>query len=343
MPPPRPKDADIQDVALAAGCSISTVSKVLNNTGSISPKMRKQVMRAAEELSYSPHPGARFLRGRRSENIGLFYSAVDLFKNPFYSAVAAGVEEVLAELNYNMLIAAPQLRRGTHEPPKFVRERSVDGVLAIGRVSEPIMVKLIESGLPMVLVDTEARGQSVDSIVSDSFNGAYMATRHLIDRGHRRIGMLGASNDDWDVSTRRRFDGFMSAMREAGLSVPPAHIEKDEHGQDGGRSAIVRLLARKPDITALFVVNDEMAIGAMLGLKEAGIRVPDDISIIGFDDIQLAGMMTPGLTTMRVDMINMGRVAATVLVEKLGEKNEQPMQRVFPVSLVERQTVKTLA
>lgn len=334
------KDVFIHDVARAVGCAISTVSKALNNTGSISEKKREEILRVAQELGYSPHPGARFLRGRRSENIGLVYSAADLFRNPFYSTVGAGVEEVLARENYNLLLAAPLLREGAPHPPKFLRERSVDGVLVIGSAPPSIMERVTESGLPVVLVDTEVDGGGVDCFVSDGFGGARRAAEYLLARGHRRIGMLRAANEECDVNTRRRFEGFRAALEEAGVEPAARWVVREEHGRQGGRRAMRQLLGREEPLpTALFAVNDEMAIGAMEELRGAGRDVPGDISLVGFDDIQLAALTTPALTTIRVDMLEMGRAAAMLLLEKLRAEAETPRRRVLPVTLVERDTV----
>lgn len=340
MSPERKKDVFIHDVARAAGCSISTVSKALNNTGSISEKKKALIVAAAERLGYSPHPGARFLRGRRSENIGLVYSAADLFRNPFYSAVGAGVEEVLAGMNYNLLLAAPLLRNGAPHPPKFVRERSVDGILVIGSAPAGVMHHLAQSGLPLVLIDTEV-DDGIDSFVSDGYGGARLATEHLLRKGHRRIGMLRAANEDIDINTRRRFEGFAAALKAAGLPLDPQWIAQDRHGQEGGRRALRRILDAGTRPTALFAVNDEMAIGAIGEMRDGGIDVPGEVSVIGFDDIQLASMTTPGLTTIRVDMLEMGRAAARLLLEKLRGEGTTPRRRVMPVALVERGTVRS--
>ncbi|MCC5875989.1 MAG: LacI family DNA-binding transcriptional regulator [Candidatus Sumerlaeia bacterium] len=328
------KEVFIHDVAKAAGCSISTVSKAINNTGKVSAKTRRQVLRIAGEMGYAAHPGARSLRGRVTQNIGLLHFQSDIFGNYFYGSVGAGIGEVLAERNRNMVISPPWRGSGEYEVPKFVRERSVDGLLILGNIVDEIMDRLLGCGLPMVLVDTEMPGHGVDSIVSDGFNGARDGVNHLINLGHRDIAMLAASQVDW--STRQRYSGYVTALAEAGIPFREELVVRASHGEEGGRSAVHELLARDQDFSAIFSVNDEMAIGAMISLREAGLDVPRDVSLVGFDDIHLSRLVQPGLTTMRVDHKQMGRMAATLMLNRLESPPETSMQHMFPVKLVER-------
>lgn len=331
------KEVFIHDVAKAAGCSISTVSKAINNSGSVSQKTRRQVLRIAGELGYSAHPGARFLRGRVTQNIGLLHFQSDLFGNYFYGSVGAGIGEVLAEKNRNMVISPPWRGHGGYEVPKFVRERSVDGLLVLGNVDADVIDNLEASSLPMVLVDMELPGHRVDSIVSDGFNGTRQAVNHLISRGHRDIAMLAASQVDW--STRQRYSGYVSALAEAGIPFREELVVRAPHGEEGGRHTVGELLSRGVSFTAVFSVNDEMAIGAMMALREAGLDIPRDVSLVGFDDIHLARLVQPGLTTMRVDPKQMGRMAASLLINRLESPPEATMQHTLPVTLVERGSV----
>ncbi len=328
----------IHDVAKMAGVSISTVSKALNGTGSISQKTRKRVIRICDEIGYMPNPAAKMLRARRSENIGLFFypSCIHLFHSPFYGSVAAGAEQVLSKRNYNLLLAGTEFAGEDHIVPKFVKERSVDGVLLLGKMPESLVQELREYGLPFAILDSESSDPNIDCVVSDNIEGATAATRHLIAHGHRDIAMFAAREDD--SSTLARFNAFRSTMLERDIYRPELVI-RHTHSEDGGTRAAEDLLASGLRPTAVFCVNDSMAIGAMKVFKNARMRIPDDISIVGFDDLYVSRFFSPALTTIRVDQIQMGEIGAAILLDSLADEAHVPCKRIVQTQLIVRDTV----
>ncbi len=337
----RRQSVFIHDVAKAAGCSISTVSKAINGTGSISIKTRKRVLRAAEDLGYRPNPAAKMLRGQKSENIGLFFypSCIDLFTSPFYGAVAAGAERVLSVRNYNLLLAGTQLLGDSRVLPKFIVEHSVDGLLLLGRMPDELVDLLMESGLPFVMLDTAAKSPLIDCVVTDNFNGAALATEHLVEKGHQRIAMFAAMDDD--SSTQARFNAYRSVMMEHGL-FDPGLVLRQSHSEEGGMAAASGLIRRGMPCTAVFCVNDSMAIGAMKTFKSSGIRIPEDVSIVGFDDLYVSRFFHPALTTIRVDQFQMGELGASILLDMLENESHTPCRRIIATRLEERESVRAI-
>ncbi len=332
----------IHDVARLASCSISTVSKALNGTGSISIKTRKRVLKAADELGYRPNPAAKMLRGQKSENIGLFFypSCIDLFISPFYGAVAAGAERVLSSRNYNLLLAGTQLQGDSHVLPKFIMDRSVDGLLLLGRMPDDLVDLLVESEIPFVMLDTAAKSSQIDCVVTDNFNGAAAAAEYLVSMGHRSIAMMAASEDD--SSTQARFNAFRSVMMEHSL-FDASHVLRHLHSEEGGMAAADEFIKRQLPCTAIFCVNDSMAIGAMKVFKSAGIKIPEDISIVGFDDLYVSRFFHPALTTVRVDQFQMGELGASILLDMLENESHTPCRRIIATHLEERESVRALS
>ncbi len=332
----------IHDVAKMAGVSISTVSKALNGTGSISQKTRKRIIRICEEIGYTPNPAAKMLRAQRSENIGLFFypSCIHLFHSPFHGTVVAGAEQVLSKRNYNLLLAGTEFIGDDHRLPKFVKERSVDGVLILGKMPSSLVDELREYGLPFVILDSESADPNVDSVISDNIEGAAAATRFLIEQGHRKIAMFAAKEDD--SSTLARFNAFRSTLLERDL-FRPDWVLRHAHSEDGGMRAAEELLKMEQRPTALFCVNDSMAIGAMKVFKNVGLQIPRDVSVVGFDDLYVSRFFSPALTTIRVDQMQMGEIGATILLDSLTDESHAPCKRIVQTQLVVRDTVRNIA
>jgi DNA-binding LacI/PurR family transcriptional regulator len=330
----------IHDVAREAGCSISTVSKVMNGSGSISDETRVRIMEVANRLGYTPQAAARMLKNRRTENVGLiFHQSTDrLFSNPFFSIVIAGVEEVLTESNYNLLLGRGRAGRVDWEFPKFLRERFIDGLLLLGSIHPDVLDRISQTALPFVLMDHPLvngapRG---DSIQSDGEKGARQAVEHLVSLGHRRIAMLAAEVEN--PSTLSRNAGYLAALASAGLAPPDGGVVRAPHDEEGGEAAIEVLLRQVGHPDALFCVNDAMAIGAMRALARHGLKVPRDLSVVGFDDIQPSAYQTPPLTTVRVDMKEMGRCGARCLLERLQGVDQPSRHHLMDVELVVRES-----
>ena len=332
--------ANIHDVAKKANCSITTVSMVINGTGRISKKTREHVLQVVEEIGYTPNAAGKTLKTRRTENVGvLFYpSCAHIFANHFYAGVMDGVEEILSEESFNLLIAGFKMTEDQISLPKFIREGSVEGLILLGRFPEVYIEALYRLKMPFLLLDNETQRFPVDSIISDGFNGAKIAVEHLIEQGHERIAML--ASDPEDASTLRRFKGYKAALKKHGIPYVPDLVARGENMASGGIQAAQELIDRGIDFTAIFSVNDEMGLGAMQTFQNAGYRFPEDLSLIGFDDIEKAFHSNPPLTTMRIDREAMGNLGAKTILSRVRKPEDPPHRIALPVQLIERGSVQ---
>jgi LacI family transcriptional regulator len=305
----------MKDVAERAGISITTVSHVVNGTRFVSEKVRDRVTRVMEELGYQPNVLARGLRRGESSTIGLIVPDVT---NPYFAEIARSVEDACAERGYGVILCNSDGR-----PER--QEQAVD-VLASNRVGGLVLVNvgmtrreasLFEGlAIPMVMLDREIPGFPVDSIQIDNARGGRQATEHLLGLGHRRIACLAGSSR---ISpSGDRVDGYRQALEEAGLKVDPALILSGDFTPESGHVCACELMERDlPMPTALFSCNDLMAFGAITAFAEKGLKVPDDISVVGFDDIRLASYFNPTLSTVAQPRQEMGQMAVEILLDRM--------------------------
>lgn len=326
----------IKDVAKKAGVSITTVSFVLNRRPGVTIReaVKKRVLEAARELHYHPSALAAGLAGRRTRNLGLvFYQQENTVSNQFYSFIVEGIIKETMEREYNLLFSYRMGAYGGYQDlPKAVREKNVDGVLFMNRV-DPEMVKDIRSRkIAVVLIDNFPSIPGVDSVQIDNRKGAALAVEHLAQLGHRQIGMLVAGRDRPSVRDRER--GFREACERLGLSLREEFVVSGEQltfgeGYDQARALLKR--SRRP--TALFCANDEMAAGALRAAREAGFSVPEDLSVVGFDNITMANYTDPPLTTVSVPKEYLGKLAVLRLVELVEKKDKDVKTETVPVEL----------
>ncbi len=308
----------IREVARAAGVSISTVSLVLNNKGKVSEATRRRVLQAARELGYVPLRAARDLSMQRTGNVG-FVLREDHFtrSEPFYTYIFLGTEfEARLHNLYVLLTTIPDdYHKGEHTP-RFLRERSVDGLLIAGKVSDAFLDEVRAMKLPAVLIDYEAEG--LPAVVIDNQGGARVAVEHLIRQGHQRIAFIGA--DLQHPSIAHRLEGYRIALGRIGRSMDPALVliePEAEPTRATGQLLGQRLLALAERPTAAFCANDALALGVMETLLQNGLRVPDDIALVGFDDVQSAAQAPVPLTSVRVFKEQLGELAMRHLVERM--------------------------
>lgn len=332
----------IAEVARRAGVSVGSVSNVLNAKPHVSPHLRRRVERALKALNYHPNGIARSLRTRRTHTFGLL--VLDL-SNPFYAEVIKGVENTARALGYKVVIF--DVGYNPHNTRVFVDtmvEMQIDGALfTAGYGDRPAILRLAEMGVAVVIMDRDLPEFPLPSVGIDNARAAYDAIAYLIGQGHRRIGYL--SEPLQIRSVRCRFDGYRRALQNHGLPVDPRlvfiekslRISKVQHGYE----LMQRILARRGQLpTAFFATSDITAIGALHGLKDAGFRIPTDVSIVGFDDISLAQYAAPPLTTVRQEKFEMGRTAVQLLVESLNARGTQmPRKIMLPTTLVVRDSV----
>jgi LacI family transcriptional regulator len=330
--------ATMNDVARLADVSIATVSHVINGTRFVSPERVERVQSAMYELGYTPDATARSLRVGRTDTVGL---VIPDTSNPFFAALARWIEEAGFEAGYTTILANSDERpdREYRYVSTLVSKR-VDGlILSPSRGDHSTLTRLLQNArMPVVVVDRDAALPNADVVLYDNAGGSYEATRHLIDLGHTCIGCVAGPADT--TSAAERVKGFRAAIAEAGLSLPDHAVVESDFHFSGGREATARLLATGEPFTAIFAANDLMAAGVIRELSERGTKVPDEVSVIGFDDAPLAEMISPSLTTMRQPLHDMAHAAVSLLLSRITGANNgaPPTRRILPVSLVVRES-----
>ena len=316
------KRPTIKDVARKSGLSASTVSLVINKTGYVSEEARARVMRVVKELGYHPTRTARGLASSTSGNIGFIVSEEHFAQaEQFYTRVFLGTEFEARLHDYYVLLTVIR-RRFTegNSVPRFLLERNVDGVIVAGSVNEKIIEYIDGMGLPIILVDYQVKRQPRSAILIDNRNGTRAAVSHLIQIGHTRVGFIGA--DLKHPSIAERFATYRSTLEEHGLVADPSLITTDEKylSFKSGCDAAAKVLSAPSRPDALFAANDSMAIGCLHCAKRQGLRIPEDLAIAGFDDLEVSSHVEPRLTSVRVHKEEMGRLAVRRLVDTLRSK-----------------------
>jgi len=315
----------IKDIAKRAGVSVTTVSRALNGYDDVNEETRRKIKRVAEELSYSPNAVARSLVSRKTRTIGLIISDINRAgaKDAFAYEVLCGINDRAGELNYDLLLFSTSPSKQMEKSyAALCKERNVEGAILSGlRLDDPYLHEVIEQdSFPCVLIDIPKTGSNVAHITSDGKAGATMAVRHLLENGHRKIAMINGHNQA-SVS-QQRFEGYREALALYGLTAEPELVYDGKFSEDGGAEAMYQILIRNPGVTAVFCASDLMALGAMRTLEKMGLRVPEDLSVIGFDDITIASYCSPKLTTIRQDKYEMGYQAAQLLIDMLEERTD---------------------
>lgn len=346
----RQMSVTIEDVAKLARVSVSTVSRVLNNKGRISQETRHRVLEAARELQH-PLMTSRLSRcRRRSDNIGILFNKrlKSLLSDPFYGLVMEGVEEVLRRKGYHVFFSTLSNKDEDLEMiTAFGRDRKVDGLIMAGcDVDIDYISKALEQDIPLVLVDNNLAKPKVPCVVTDNVTGAREAVEYLIQLGHRDIGFVSGPMSH--SSLNERFHGFRQALDDNHIALRSEWIHTSEDvalfGVEGGYEGMKRMLARPRVPTAVLTGNDFMAFGVVKAAQEAGLRVPEDLSVIGFDDVEMAAHSSPPLSTVRVRKKELGILAAKLLFEMIDEQTQAATYNVVVhTELVIRQSVASKA
>jgi LacI family transcriptional regulator len=327
------KRPTINDIARRAGLSKASVSRALNGKQDVDPKTRKRVLELAAQMGYVPSASARALSNGRSNCLGLL---VPTLTWPWILEVLRGVAEEIERSGYSLILYTTA--GGEDSERAFMSEvvpaGAVDGlalVIPLGMLD--YIERLAKGGLPMVVVDDRGHYPDLPTVATTNVAGGQTATRHLIERGRRRIAMLNGPHDFG--CNRDRLAGYKSALQEAGMRFDPRRAIDSDFKESGGASAMTKLLAADPRLDAVFAANDLMAFGAMRALRNAGRHIPDDVAVVGFDDLPASAMTHPPLTTVRQPLYEMGRMAASmVMAAARGESIEKRIE--LPTSLVIR-------
>jgi LacI family transcriptional regulator len=340
----------MKDIARVCGVSLSTVSLVLNDKPGLPQDTRVKVLNTARELGYEIHTSPLILpRPSRLGTIGMLIKRsigdpTPPSSNIFFSHVIAGIEAGCRLENISLLYGTLPVDENNNslEIPRLVQDPRVDGLLLVGNyIDEPLNEAIKQRGIPVVLADAYACTNEYDAVNIDNMAGAYTAVKYLVDKGHREIAFLGSlPNSRVSFSYRRK--GYQQALKDFG-------IEQAYYGDcaHNNREAIIatscRLLVDNPQITAIFGCNDEVSIIAMHGVLKAGKRVPDDISIVGFDNNTNAENTIPPLTTMNVDKVSIGRLAVQMIINRAENPEQGHISTIVHPNLVERKSVRDLS
>jgi LacI family transcriptional regulator len=332
-------EVTIFDVAREAGVSYATVSRVINNKEHVKPEKREAVVRAMTKLGYVVNQQARSLAGGRSQVIGLLVQGLE---SAYTAEIIRGIDLELDAAQYDMMLYTTHRRRAREAAYVTAITRGMaDGLLLIlPRNPEAYLELLRRQQFPYVLIDHQGIGEGGAAVGATNRRGGYDATRYLIELGHRRIGVITGVMDLGCAVDR--LDGYRAALAEFGIPEDPALISYGDFFRPAGFAGARALLSLPDPPTAIFASNDEMAFGVMDAARDHGLRIPDDLSIVGFDDIPQADMVYPGLTTVRQPLEQMGRVATQMLLRLIGDP-AAPADRVeLPTELIFRHSCQRI-
>jgi len=333
----------LRDVAKLAGVSVTTASWALNNKTGVSTETRARVLEAANTLRYQQQVRVPTVVVSQLSVIGfLIRNTPDapMPGNPFYAHVLAGAEQECQRRGISMMYATVEVdqHNAPLALPPMLTDNRMDGVLIAGTFLSKAIASIRRlSDHPMVLVDDYAPDQQLDSVVTDNLNSAYNAVTYLIDQGHRAIGLIGSVPDAYP-SIRERRKGYMRALQSHGIQQ--TYIEDGSLTRRDAFEATQRLLNRAPQITAIFACNDDVAIGVLNAAAALGLNVPADLSVIGFDNIELSQEIKPALTTMHIDKALMGSMAVRCLAERADGSRQTPLTIMLSTRLVVRDSVR---
>jgi DNA-binding LacI/PurR family transcriptional regulator len=327
------KSRTIYDVAEKAGVSIATVSKVINNTGRISDKTRKKVISVIDELNYYPSFVASALTGKRTQTLGLLMPNL---ANPFYAELARGMEDRAEEQNYSIVMCSTDYKAEKEQKyvSLLVRKR-VDGfIITAGFNNVDLIKELIEHKIPIVLINYNIARASLNSVSVDDYAGGYQAVAHLAELGHKRIAMIAETVQ----SSAERIRGYKGALKHFELVYDEKLYTEAKATVENGRKETEKLLALEEPPTAIFAFNDILAIGAIEAVRKLGLSVPEDISIIGFDNTILSKYCSPSLTTMSQPLDEIGHQAVDLLVEEIESRKTQKQRIMLSAELIIRES-----
>ncbi|MEF2966032.1 LacI family DNA-binding transcriptional regulator [Paenibacillus sp. M1] len=339
------KRTTIKDVAEKAGVSTAAVSYVLNGReGKVSEETLAKIHKAIEELNYIPDFSARSLASKRSSLIGVVIPQTEndkrlLLENPFYSDLICGIEAELRQHGYHVLISGVEKGQSYLD---LTMQRNLDGAVIMGIYQESFYEELKKVDIPIVLIDSYINDDSFKKIRIDDELGGYLATKHLIEQGHTNIGLVtGMIRKDGVVE--KRYLGYKKALSEANLFYDHDLVFEGQVSYEYGLEAGIEIAERHKHLTAVFATSDMMAYGVINGLRQGGLQVPDDISVMGFDDISLSDIFYPKLTTVHQDIKARGLAAARYLIDVLdGKQNLDSGVTLLPISIKERDTVRRI-
>ncbi len=326
----------IKEVSKLARVSPATVSRVLNGTTPVAGGTRRRVIEAVAALGYKPNAFARGLATNRSGGLGITLNEIS---SPFSGALVAGVEQVAREAGLHLMVSSGFADRDLERSSiDFLLERRCDGLVVQAEgLDDDALIELVRNGpAPVVVFGRTIAEIAASCVTMDNELGGELGTRYLLEHGHRHIGHISGPLSFPDA--RDRLHGYRRALEAAGVAFDERYVVESTFQEEGGGQAAQRLIQRAPELTAIFASNDQMAAGAMRALREVGLEIPHDVSVVGYDDVFLARYLSPALTTVRQPLVEMGRAAAHALLARLRGERREVVHRFDP-ELVERQSV----
>lgn len=324
----------LREVALESGVNLSTASRSLSGSYGVHPSTRKKVLEVAQRLNYRPNRVARVLATGRSNSIGLIISDI---RNPYFAEVARGAEDAAFESGSDLILCNTDLN--AEKQLRYVDsllEKQVDGIImnSAAPLDKSQLERLAEFNVPIVLLNKTAKSRNISTVFADNYEGGRLAARYLIGLGHTKAVHLTGVRNHGNLKERAR--GFLSEFAAGGLSAPQVH--HGLHTEAGGYDLGIKILADRANVSAVFTANDVMAFGFIRAAVKLGVKIPKDVSVIGFDDVSIAEIVTPPLTTISQPIYEVGHSAVELLLKLISQKDEPrgSEHRVLSVRLVER-------
>ena len=335
--------ATLKDVAGLAGVSAATVSYVLSGKRTISNETKQRVYSAIEQLDYVPDLNARSLSMRDSKLIGVVVPQTEpgerlMFQNSFYSEALGSIEYYARQKGYHILISATDANESYLT---LAKKRNLDGIIVIGMYPNEFYQQMKKTHIPIVLIDSYTNDHYYHNIRIDDAYGSYLATKHMLENGHREIAFFAGQIKENGVM-KKRLVGYKQAHEEFNIAFRQELVFEDKIDYESGIALAKKLLSSGVKATGIIAAADILAIGAMKGLYDAGRRVPDDYSVIGFDDLEISKYLTPGLTTVKQQISLKGQRAVELLLKHIEDPNLPKQEEILPLELIERGSVRKL-
>jgi LacI family transcriptional regulator len=325
----------IREVAEIAGVSYATVSHVINNTRVVSPETRQRVMDAMAELNYRPNALARSLRQGKTNTLGL---VLPDSANPFFAEISRSIEDEAFNKGYSVFLCNTEL--DTQRELFYVdvlSKKQVDGIIFVAAGDQADSLDfLAREGMPVVMIDRNLPNVQVDAVLPDHQLGGFLATRHLLQLGHKRIACIAGPSSI--TPSAERITGYRSALEQANTPYDEKLVIRGDYHPQSGMDITRAILQMDPRPTAIFALNDLMALGALRGAAEAGCSVPGDLAVVGYDDLELAQFTNPPLTTIAQPKKEIGLQAVSLLVERISQYSRPPRRLVLPPELIVRRS-----
>lgn len=330
--------ATIYDVSVLAGVSLATVSRVMNNNAKVSEKTRVKVLAAMEELGYKPNTIAQSLASNRSNSVGILVSELYGY---FYSAMLSGIEKELRRAGKHVIIAAGHSNKSDEvDGIEFLINRSCDAlILHVEAVSDEYLEELSKSNTPFVLINRQVEAISSNCIVLNNEHGGYLATKAVLEQGHKDIAYI--SGPLWKRDAQDRLVGHKKALSDYGVEFNDSMFIESDYTESGGVQSMKQLLAKDVSFSSLVCANDEMASGAMSESRAQGLSLPDELSIVGFDNVVFARHLYPKLSTVEYPINAMGKMAAQMVLKKVYDVDKFKIQNLFEPTFIKRDSIQS--